>query len=225
MKKFVSLIAVFLLVASCLAACSRNPQETVAPTVQETEATPKDEDYLYDWLTEHGTLVDDTCLQYSGTDASGTKFTLCYDTEYVEKLRWRVQYGINNPARRTTTTLYLFCDFEETFSNITVSGSGAFSGYYRSLEYYHDPTKFTHNSPIEIGEYDGSTVVREVWVPGQGLTTKVDPTEGLQEQLDIMDNACRENAQKNLCKILDWLKDSFCPTANMTMTDFGYEKY
>jgi hypothetical protein len=226
MKKFVSLIAVLLLVVFCLSACSENPQETGTLPIQETEASPKDADYLYNWLTEHGTLVGGTCLQYSATDSSGIKFTLCYDTNYVEKLRWQVQYITSDDSGRTINTqLFLFYDGSKTPVNISVDGSGCFYGYSRYMEYSINPQNFTNNSPIDMGNCDGSTVVRDVFIPGQGSTTVTDNKEGLQAELDTMDRICKDRAQKSLCVILDWLENTFCPTANMTMADFGYEKY
>lgn len=214
MKKFVSLIAVLLIVSSCLVACSKTPKETVSPTAQETEATPKDADYLYDWLTEHGTLVGGTCLQYSGTDASGTKFTLCYDTSYVDKLRWYVQYTTTDASGRTIVTqLFLFCDDANAMSRISVYGYGTFDDYYRGMEYSHKPKTFTKNSPIEHEDSYGSTVnINKV---GKDVIAEVHK----------MNTICEDNAQKNLCLILDWLKDSLCTTASMKMSDFGYDRY
>ena len=104
-------------------------------------------------------------------------------------------------------------------------GSGTFDGYYRSMEYYHKPNTFTQNSPIERDGLNGSEVTNDVFISGQGPTTVIDDTPGLQDQLNRMDAICEENAQKNLCVILDWLMDSFCPTANMKMSDFGYDRY
>lgn len=214
MKKFVSLIAVLLLVVFCLAACSENPQETGTPPVQETEASPKDADYLYDWLTEHGTLVDGTCLQYSGTDKSGTKYTLSYDTSYVDKLRWQVQCSTKDASGRTIITqLFLFYDRNKAMAQISVHGSGAFDDYYRTLEFYHDPAIFTKNSPIEHGDLNGSTV----HVP--------DSDEALIKEVLALNTICEDRAQGGLCSVLDWLKNSFCPAANMSMSDFGYDKY
>ena len=213
MKKFVSLMDVLMLFVFCVVACTENTHVTVAPTVQETEATPKDADYLYNWLTEHGTLVGGTCLQYSSTDKSGTKFTLCYDTNYVEKLRWRVEYSTKDSSGRTViTTLYLFPDDKEASSHISVFGLGKYEDYYRSLEFYHDPAKFTKNSPIEIGELSGSTV----HVP--------DAEKTLISEILALNTICEDRAQGSLCSVLDWLKNSFCPAANMSMSDFGYEK-
>lgn len=218
MKKITSIIAILLLAFSLFSACN-NVQQTVGDT-------PKDADYLYDWLTEHGTLVGGTCLQYSETDANGDRFILCYDTNYVEKLRWQVQYTTKDASGRTINTqLFLFYVGNNSPAEISVHGTGEFDGYYRYMEYSINPQKFTNNSPIAMGNCDGSTVVRDVFIAGQGPTTVVDDKEGLQDELDTMDRECEDLAQENLCLTLDWLKDSLCPTANMKMSDFGYDKY
>jgi hypothetical protein len=218
MKKAISIFAVFLLVFATLSACDIGNNKPVEE--------PKDADYLYDWLTEHGTLVDGTRLQYSETDATGVNFSLCYDTNYVDSHKWYVLYTANDDAGRTVTTrLTLFWRDSNTPAEITVTGSGDFDGYYRSMEFSHDPQRFTNNSPIDIGNYDGSTVVRDVFIAGQGPATVVDDKEGLQDELDTMDSNCKNLAHGSLCAILDWLKESFGPTANMTMSNFGYDKY
>ena len=173
---------------------------------------PKDAEYLYDWLTEHGTLVGGTCLQYSSTDESGIKFTLCYDT--VLGNSFYVNYATkDNYGRTITTKLFLFADGKEAYSHISVYGIGKYSDYYRSLEYSHNPAIFTKNSPIERGELSGSTV----HVP--------DSEKALVKEILELNTICEDLAQKNLCAILDWMKESFCQTSNMTMTDFGYNNY
>lgn len=199
MKKIISIIAILILVSSFMTACFSGPKDT---------------DYLYGWLSEHGTLVDGTCLQYSGTDKNGTKFSLCYDTSYVEKLRWHVHYSTKDTSGRTIiTTLFLFNDSDKSLAHISVYGSGAFDDYYRTLEYFHNPAIFTINSPIEHGELDGSTV----HVPDSG--------EALIKEILTLNDICEDRAQKSLCLILDWLKNSFCTTAKMSMSDFGYDNY
>ena len=199
MKRILSIIIILILISSLITACG---------------SSPKDADYLYDWLLEHGTLVEGTRLQYSDTDKSGAKFTLCYDTNYVDKLRWQVQHSTTDSSGRTIiTTLYLFYNSNKSLSVISVCGSGAFEDYYRLLDYFHNPAKFTRNSPIEIGDFSGSTV-------------NIDNAESnLIAEITEMNNICEDNTQTSLCLILDWLKDSFCPTANMTMSDFGYDNY
>lgn len=179
-----------------------------------SSSEPKDVDYLYDWLTEHGTLVDGTILQYSETDSNGNEFILRYNTNYVESLRWQVSCSTKDDLGRTViTTLYLFPDDKEASSHISVFGLGKYEDYYRSLEFYHDPAKFTKNSPIEIGELSGSTV----HVP--------DAEKTLISEILALNTICEDRAQGSLCSVLDWLKNSFCPAANMSMSDFVYEKY
>ena len=218
MKKAISIFAIFLLIIATLSACdigNNKPSEA-----------PKDADYLYGWLTEHGTLVDGTSLQYSEIDATGVKFSLCYDTNYVDSYKWHVLYTASDDAGRPVTTrLTLFWRGSNTPAEITVTGSGDFDGYYRSMEFSHDSQRFTDNSPISMGSYDGSTVVRDEFKADEGPTTIVDDKEGLQDELDTMDRKCNDLAHGSLCAILDWLKESFCPTANMKMSDFGYDKY
>lgn len=199
MKKTISIIAILILTSSLMTACISNS---------------KGADYLYDWLLEHGTLVDGTCLQYSETDKSGAMITLCYDTNYADKFRWHVQRSTTDSSGRTIiTTLYLFYDSNKSPSAISVCGSGPFEDYYRTLEYFHNPVNFTRNSPIEIGDFGGSTV--NIDNAGPDLTSEI-------IEMNII---CKDNTQASLCLILDWLKDSFCPTADMTMSDFGYDNY
>lgn len=199
----------------------------VLPTLSSCKSTQKrDADYLYDWLTQHGTLVNGTCLEYTGMGKDGTTFSISYNTVFVEAYRWNVWSTSTDSSRRTIDTrLVLFGDSKEASCEISVSGSGTFDAYARCLDFYHVPTIFTNKSPIEMGMSDGSTVVYEIFKAGQGPVTIVDDTEGLQEELNTMDDICYDNAHKNLCEILDWLKDSFCARADMTMSDFGYEKY
>lgn len=199
MKKLFSIIAILILVFSLMTACG---------------VGPKDKDYLYGWLTEHGTLVGGTCLQYSKTDVNGDRFILCYDTNYVEKLRWQVQYSTKDTSGRTIiTTLFLFNDSDKSLAHISVYGSGVFDDYHRTLEYFHDPAMFTKNSPIDIGELSGSTV----HVP--------DSEEALIKEVLTLNTICEDHAQKSLCLVLDWLKESFCHTAKMSISDFGYDNY
>lgn len=206
MKKVISIFVVILLVSSLLSACDNGAHET--------KDTPRDAGYLYDWLTEYGTLVDGTCLQYSEKDADGNAFILCYNTNYVEKLRWHVQYTTTDASGRAINTqLFLFYEGNNVPARTTVFGADSFEDYYRTLEYFHAPAQFTHNSPISIGELDGSTV----HVP--------DSDRALVEEILTMNTICEDNAQKNLCVILDWLKDSLCPAANMKISDLGYDKY
>ena len=199
MKKIISIITIIILVSSFMTACT---------------SPPKDADYLYEWLSEHGTLVDGTCLQYSGTDENGAKFLLCYDTNYVDNLRWRVEYStIDILGHTINTQLFLFYDDTKAVSRIYVYGSGTFDDYYCGREYSHKPEKFTKNSPIEEEDYLGSTVnINEV---GKDVLSEI----------YNMNTVCESCAQKNLCMILDWLKNSFCPTAKMSMSDFGYKNY
>lgn len=187
---------------------------------------PKDKDYLYNWLTEHGTLVDGTSLQYAGTDENGNRFTLCYNTSNVEKFMWQVYYSTKDTSGRTiATTLFLFSDSDKSQASISVYGAGTFDDYYRDFAFYHNKNTFAKNSPIERGNHGGSTVTQNIFIPGQGPATIVDDTPGLQTMLNRMDSICENNAQKNLCLILDWLKESFCKTAKMKMSDFGYNRY
>ena len=186
----------------------------------------KSTENLYNWLTEHGTLVDGTCLQYSETDSYGNEIILCYNTNYVKDLRWQIRYIKTDSSQRTiTTTLFLFSGSKKYLSEISVHGFGIFSNYFRSMEYYHIPSTFTKNTPIEQKSFTGSQVTNDIFISGQGPTTVVDNTPGLQDQLNNMDKICKDNAQQNLCVILDWLKDSLCPTVKMSMSDFGYNKY
>lgn len=211
MKKLIAVIVILILVSSLMTACSDNS---------------KDSDYLYDWLTEHGTLVDGTCLQYAEIGTDGARFALCYDTNYGDNREWYVKYIVTDNTNRTVETqLTLFWDGSITPVWITVYGSDDFDDYYRCMEYFHTANKFTPNSPIERGDFSGSTVVRDIFVAGQGPTTITDDTEGLPDELDKMDRECETHAQESLCLILDWLKNSFCPLAKMRMSDFGYKSY
>lgn len=217
MKKLVSVFTVLLLVLSCLSACSAGVQETIPTQVQKTEAAPKDAkdaDYLYDWLTEHGTLVGGTCLQYSETNSKGVRFSLCYDTNRTGNSRWYVTYKTEHISGYTIETkLILFWEKNKTPADITVSGFGSYTDYYRSMEYSHNSKAFTNNSPVETEDFYGSTV-------------NIDNAEkDLIAEIQTMNTICEENAQKSLCFILDWLKESFCSTAKMTMSDFGYDSY
>lgn len=196
MKKVASIISLFLVSITILSACG--------PT--------KDADYLYDWLTEHGTLVNGTRLEYSYMYEPGSEITLCYDTAMGNS--FYVNYTIKDYfGRKVITKLFLFSDSKEAPSCISVYGIGEYSDYYRSLEYYHAPALFTKNSPIERGELGGSTV----HVP--------DSEKALITEILALNTICEDRAQTSLCRILDWLENTFCPAAKMSMSDFGYEKY
>ena len=206
MKKTISIIAIFLLSIFVLSACDIG-------SISLGEK-PKDADYLYEWLTEHGTLVSGTRLQYFGTNSKGERFSLCYDTNLSEKSRWYVTYETEHIlGYKIETKLFLFSEDSKTYAHITTSGIGDYSDYYRSMEYSHKPKSFTKNSPIEQGELSGSTV----HVP--------DSDNELVRQIHDMNTICENNAQKSLCQVLDWLKESFCSTAKMKMSDFGYGSY
>ena len=210
MKKYVSLVMVILLVISCLTACGKSKGKDA----------DKGADYLYDWLTEHGTLVDGgTCLQYSEIAANGAEIALYHSTPD----EWYVTYKVLDDSGYTVVTrLTLFGNASKAHANITVSGFGDFDAYWRCMEYFHNPKRFTRNSPIEQGAFSGSEVRVDVSVNAQGNYTIVDE---LASEMLMMNSKCEELAHERLCFILDWLKDSFCPTANMTMSDFGYNNY
>ena len=206
MKKKFYIIFIFLLCTLILSSCDIG-------SISLGEK-PKDADYLYDWLAENGNLVGGTCLQYSGTNAKGDRFSLCYDTDLPEKSRWYVSYETEHIfGYKIETKLFLFSESKKTYVYISASGRGDYSDYYRSMEYSHNPKSFTKNSPIERGELSGSTV----HVP--------DSDKSLVQEIIALNTICEDNAQKNLCTILDWLEASVCQTANMEMSDFGYDKY
>ena len=199
MKKTISIIFVLILITSSMTACV---------------GAPKDADYLYNWLTEHGTLVSGTRLQYSGTNSEGERFFLCYDTNRTENRKWYVTYETEHIlGYKIETELVLFCEDSKTSMYITAWGRDNYSEYHRIREYSHKPKVFTKNSPIEYEDSYGSTV----HVP--------DAEKNLISEVSALDTICSKNAQKNLCTILDWLKESFCPTAKMKMSDFGYDNY
>lgn len=225
-KKTRTILSIILLAVVCISACVVLIVAYGHQKPNHDSIEPKDKDYLYNWLTEHGTLVDGTSLQYSETDANGDRFILCYSTSNVEKRMWQVHYSTKDTSGRTIeTTLFLFSDSDKSQASISVYGAGTFADYYRDFAFHHNKNTFTKNSPIERGNHGGSTVTQNIFIPGQGPATIVDDTPGLQTMLNRMDSICENNAQKNLCVILNWLKESFCKTANMKMSDFGYNRY
>lgn len=186
----------------------------------------KDEAYLYEWMNEHGTLIEGARLQYADYCSDGSIFSLNYDTvNYVDRMKWYVEYIA--PAKdgyRIKVRVTLYWDESDSPVLITVSGSPGFEGYSRSLEYSHLPKTFTENSPIKRVEFSGSTVAQEVY-NGKEYVTIYDDKKGLQWELDKMDQKCTIYAQYGLCKALDWIKEVLCPAADMSMSDFGYEAY
>ena len=188
---------------------------------------PKDETYLYEWMTKNASLIDGTRLQYTDTQKNGSKFSLNYDTyNYVDRMKWYIQYDI--PEREgyyTTVHVTLYWDNKECPSTITVSGTGKLEGYSRTLEYSHNPDGFTRGSPIKINSYDGSTVPTDGNIPELSGSSLLGLERALQLKLDYMDQKCSILAHSSLCKVLDWLQNEFCPTANMKISDFGYTSY
>ena len=186
----------------------------------------KDETYLYEWMTKHGTLIDGSKLQYADY-SNETKFILCYDNvTYVDSMKWYVEcIKPEEAGYRTKIHVTLYWKDQHSPASITVSRTIKYRGYTRSLKYFHSPETFVVNGPISPEEYYGSTVSDEVYMPNEGIVTIIDDTLGLQSELDKMDWKCSSQAQSGLCEILDWLKNEFCPTANMRMSDFGYDSY
>jgi hypothetical protein len=188
---------------------------------------PKDEAYLYEWMTENASLIDGTRLQYTDTQKNGSKFTLNYDTyNYVESMKWYIEYDI--PEREgycTTVHVTLYWEDNECPATITVSGTGNLDGYNRTLKYSHNPESFTRGSPIKTNSYSGSTVPTDGNFPELAGSSFLDSERLLQAKLEYMDQKCSILAHSSLCKVLDWLNESFCPEANMSISDFGYSSY
>lgn len=171
----------------------------IVPNAEQSERVAKDKNYLYKWMTEHGTLVDGTILQYSDTDTGGNKYTLYYNPNKIEQCRWYVEY---EPAKGILYSRYVWLTLfggeksEEVWITFTSQ-----SGNQTRMAYYHTLDSFTRNAPVEFGE-----------------TYCTDSSDNAQ-------SLCEQSAQLDLCKILDWLKNSFCPATDMTMADFGYPMY
>ena len=163
------------------------------------EYQPKDETYLYEWMTKHGTWVDSSILQYTDTDSSGNTFALCYDTNKVAQCRWYIKYIPQRGllySRYTLLTLFASEKSEEVWITFTSQ-----AGNHTRMAFYHTPDNFTRDQSVEFGE-----------------TYYTDPS-------DNAPSLCEQSAQYDLCNILDWLKKSFCPESNMRMSDFGYNSY
>lgn len=167
---------------------------------------PKDEAYLYEWLTEHGTLVNGSVLQYTDTDSDGNKFTLIYDPSRAKQARWYINYENSNNSQfsRSIRKLSLFATGTSADAYIRVDQIGGQEPDTTEMIFWHTPANFMRNSPVVLG--DVSEYTSTTW---WGVTR----------------NLCENYAQTDLCIILDWLQNSFCQEANMKMTDFGYDAY
>ena len=167
---------------------------------------PKDETYLYEWMTEHGTLADGTILQYTDTDSSGNRFTLIYDPSRAKQARWYIDYENSDKTsfKRSVRNLSLF-DFDGSMSTyIKVVNVSDPERPTTEMPFWHNVSDFTRNSPVVLGD------------PSEYFST---------EWWGTTRTMCEDYAQPDLCVILDWLKNEFCPTANMRMSDFGYGSY
>jgi hypothetical protein len=148
-------------------------------------------------MTEHATFVNSTELQYSDTDSKGNKYTLCYsDGPYIE-----YEANKKNTSFPRTVSYSLFQD-EKTATTL-IHVTNPFEDNVTTMRFYHTPAIFTRNSPIHLG--DVSKYGSNDWGNAQTM--------------------CENYAHPDLCAILDWLKNSICPAADMTMADFGYPMY
>lgn len=156
----------------------------------------KSEKHLYDWLEENGQLLNGTDLEYKQTGEVGDLFVLRYST--VSAGMMYIEYSTHYEGYHITVELPLFYKDDGVLTRIEVENEDFL---YRGLEYYHNRKEFTRNSPIEHHDWYGNT-------EAYGMTS-----------------ICEDFAQKSICKILDWMSESLCPSVKMELSDFGYTKY
>lgn len=183
---------------------------------------PKGSEYLHEWMLEHGVLVGGTQLQYTDYYSDGTKFVLCYDNNKIDSQKWYVECSYPETSYcDTTVKLTLFWEGEDSPGRVVACGTGNIDEYYRYLEFTHTPAMFASNSPITVTETGGSTAP----IGSEQENVFTDDGLSLRYQLLKLDARCSACSQAGVCKILDWLKESFCPEADMSMDDFGYTSY
>lgn len=209
--------------AECPEDTSNTENITESVTESTAETVIKDEDYLYQWLTENGTLLDGTILHYTVQGPGNTLFTLAYDTRnYGDDFKWYIEsYTPVINCMRTKVHVTLFWDSQdnpvwdstESPAWIRVTGAEYLEGYGYELAYCHSPQTFTSNSPVKHGNFK------------EYLASDIDPLSAKGIAYSKMRSTCYSESQATLCQLLDWLKDSFCPVADMTMADFGYPMY
>lgn len=166
-----------------------------APETKQVEAI-KDENYLYKWMTEHGTVTGGTVLEYYDYNDTG-RYTLIYDPSRPEQCRWYIDYsGKTGLFSHSISYAALFPKDDTATTLLTVSDQ---YNETTGIEFSYTPSTFTRNSPVVYERFTS------------GSTYYV--------------NRCKIHAQRDLRTVLDWLQNSFCPAAGMTMADFGYPMY
>lgn len=160
-----------------------------------TFITKQREKHLYNWLEENGQLLNGTDLVYQQTGEVGDLFVLRYSTASSVMC---IEYSTHYEGYHITVELPLFYEDNEVLTTIEVENEDFL---YRGLEFSHNRKEFTRNSPIEHHDWYGNT-------EAYGMTS-----------------ICEDFAQKSICKILDWMSESLCPSVKMELSDFGYTKY
>ncbi len=208
MKKFiVSLFSAILIVSICLSTLSGCDK-----------AYSKER--LYNWLLDNGELVNGTKLVYTDNE-----FALHYDTGYVHELF--VTYSLTDyEGYQLEVRVPLFINGEKVLSTITLINN---NGFTRGLEYYHTPKSFTNKTPIEHGDTIGDTISMadypHEYVDGKVIVKVPEEDKPKIEEFKRMGSLCEELSHEMLCDILDWLKNSLCPSAEMDISDLGYKAY
>lgn len=223
-KLLITLLTLTLSLLSILSLCSCSvlslaSEETEERTEKETATKPKvvDEEYIYDWLVDNGQLVNNgTGLVYEEKTADGKTFRLRYDIYHGGEEELYAVYSVRDRyGYPISVKMNLFEDDSKILAHINTISS---YGYNRGLYFYHNPKNFTKNATIELG---GITI--DGWLDENGLDDIIE-TEELLENRTII-SILRDIAQESLCELLDWIKEDFCPKADIEMSDLGYLRY
>lgn len=222
-KTVITLLATLLVTIICLSSlCGCSPKET-----------PKDKQYLYNWLLENGELVNGTELMYQDNT-----FTL--RTDHSQGMF--VDYVIPNyNGYEITVQLPLFSESENTSTTISVQNEDSST----TLTYCHTAKDFTTKSPIKHDDIHSYPPLETIIMDDYGTfkyengklvfhldeskreeyEQKTKINKEIKTQQELRENIAKELAHETLCEILDWLNDEICPLTEMDISDFGYNAY
>ena len=223
------ILSVVIIIVSAIAVLlgiklSKGTQEQSNKGNQETsidENTPKDRDYLYNWLLENGELASGgTSVVYKEVYSNNRVYSLYYNTSSANRI-FASYTSKNSEGYIIIVTVELFTSGdEETNAEIVVINS---DDKRRGLKYYHNPQQFTVNTPISIVSAFGDHF------PDKEASGKYDdPLESFnawKKPMEEVEDVGKKSIHSGICSIIDWLNDSICTKAKMDLSDFGYELY
>ena len=186
----------------------------------------KDKEYLYNWLVDEGTLVDNSNLEYT-TTKDGASYSLCYSTDYIDSLNMMILYSsVTDEGYTISARIHLFTG-DETVFYISAENDELNRWY----KYSFTSSTYKNNTPLTYIDNDGYTIdISEyMWFDGEKYHVDYNsmPSEMKEkiETLKVLGGLCEDSAKPILNNMLNWLKDEICLLTNMNLSDFGYQKY